>query len=66
MREVAFEDCDLSGADLTSARFEHVEMLGCMLEGLRGANSLRGVRMPWTDIVENAGLFAGACGVDVL
>ncbi|HEX6461426.1 MAG TPA: pentapeptide repeat-containing protein [Thermoleophilaceae bacterium] len=63
---VAFEDCDLRGADLTGAHFETVELRGCELDGLRGANSLRGIRMPWSDIVENAGLFAGACGVDVL
>jgi uncharacterized protein YjbI with pentapeptide repeats len=66
LKSVAFEDCDLRGADLTSARFEDVELKNCKLDGIRGANRLHGVRMPWSDIVENAGLFAGACGVDVL
>ncbi len=66
LKAVAFDDCDLRGADLTSAKFESVEIRGCRLDGIRGANTLHGVRMPWEDIVENAGLFAGACGVDVL
>ena len=66
LRAVAFEDCDLRGADFTGARFQDVEVRGCKLDGLRGAGTLRGIRMPWADIVENAGLFAGACGVEAL
>ena len=36
------------------------------MDGLRGAESLRGAAMPWADIVAAAGLFAGALGVRVL
>jgi uncharacterized protein YjbI with pentapeptide repeats len=66
LRHVVFEDCDLEGADLSNTRFEAVEMRGCRLAGVRGAGNLRGVGMPWSDIVENAELFASACGVAVL
>jgi hypothetical protein len=38
---------------------------GCDLEGLRGAERLRGVAMPWPDIVAAAGTFAAAVGVTV-
>jgi uncharacterized protein YjbI with pentapeptide repeats len=66
LRSVVFLHCDLRGADLTGARFDGVEMRGCRLDGVRGAGGLRGVRMPWTDVLEHAGLFAAACGVQVL
>jgi uncharacterized protein YjbI with pentapeptide repeats len=66
MKVVVFEDCDLTGADLTGCRFDGVELRGCRLEGLRGADALRGVSMPWSDVLDAAALFAGACGVKVL
>lgn len=66
LRAVVFEECDLRGADLSGARFEAVELCGCRLDGVRSAHALRGVRMPWADVLENAALFAGACGVEVM
>jgi uncharacterized protein YjbI with pentapeptide repeats len=66
LRSVVFEDCDLRGADLSDARFDGVDLVGCKLDGIRGAEALRGVRMPWPDVLEHAGLFAAACGVQVL
>ncbi len=66
LRSVAFEDCDLREADLSRARFDDVELRGCQLEGIRGAEKMDGIGMPWTDVVANAGLFAAACGVKVL
>jgi uncharacterized protein YjbI with pentapeptide repeats len=66
LRGALFEDCDLRGADLSGARFEDVELRGCRLEGVRGAGALRGVRMPWADVLENAAVFAGACGIEIL
>jgi uncharacterized protein YjbI with pentapeptide repeats len=66
LRAVVFEDCDLREVDFAGTRFESVELLGCRLAGARGVESLRGVRMRWADILENAGVFAAACGVQVL
>jgi uncharacterized protein YjbI with pentapeptide repeats len=66
LKSVAFEDCDLREADLSGARFDDVELRGCRLDGLRGAANLRGVRMPWSDVLDAAGVFAAACGVKVL
>src|SRR3954466_1152683 len=66
LEAVRFERCDLSGADLRGARLERCEMRGCTLDGLRGAERLRGVAMPWPDILAAAGVFAGELGVRVL
>jgi uncharacterized protein YjbI with pentapeptide repeats len=63
---VAFRGCDLSGADIGNARFAGCEMSGCTLEGLRGVDRLRGVAMPWADIVAAAGTFAAELGVRLL
>ena len=56
----------MRGVDLSGARFEDVELRGCKLDGARGLEQLHGVAMPWTDVLANAGLFAAACGVEVL
>ncbi len=41
-------------------------MSGCTLDGLRGVDRLRGVAMPWNDIVGAAGTFAAELGVRLL
>jgi uncharacterized protein YjbI with pentapeptide repeats len=66
MEAVRFERCDLSRADLRGARLERCEMRGCTLDGLRGVDRLRGVAMPWNDILAAADVFAGEIGVRVL
>jgi uncharacterized protein YjbI with pentapeptide repeats len=66
LRAVRFVDCDLSGADLSGARFERCELRGCTLDSIRAAERLRGVAMPWPDILAAAGTFADAIGVRVL
>ena len=65
LRAVCFEDCDLSGADLSRGRFVDVELRGCRLDGIRGAQGLRGVTMSWDDVLGAAAVFAAACGVHV-
>ncbi len=66
MHDVLFERCELREATLSAARLERVELRACDLTGLRGAEALRGARMPWHDVVENAPLFATALGVDIV
>ena len=66
LRAVRFERCDLSDADLTGMRCERVELRGCTLDGVRGAEGLRGAALPWGDILGAAGTFANALGVRVL
>ena len=64
--DVLFERCDLAEATLSGARLERVELRGCDLRGLRGVEALRGARMPWNDVLENAPLFAVALGVEIV
>jgi uncharacterized protein YjbI with pentapeptide repeats len=66
LEDVLFEDCTLREAELSTARLQQVELRRCDLAGLRGAASLRGVRMPWSDAIENAPLFAAALGVELV
>lgn len=65
LRHVRFERCRLAGADVRDARFERCQMRECDLAGLRGAESLRGVSMPWSDVVAAAGLMAAALGIRI-
>ena len=66
LRAVRFVDCDLSEADVTQAHFDRCELRGCTIDGMRGAERLRGIAMPWEDIVASVGTFAAAVGVTIL
>jgi uncharacterized protein YjbI with pentapeptide repeats len=66
MESVAFRRCDLTGADINGARLRDCSMAGCQIEGLTGVDRLRGVAMPWPDILAAAGVFAGEIGVRLL
>jgi uncharacterized protein YjbI with pentapeptide repeats len=67
LESVTFRGCDLTRAELGNARFTgKSEISGCTLDGLRGVDRLRGVAMPWGDIVAAAGTFAAELGVRLL
>jgi len=66
LKDVLFERCALREATLSGATSERLELRGCDLAGLRGAEALSGARMPWEDVLENAALFAAALGVEIL
>jgi uncharacterized protein YjbI with pentapeptide repeats len=66
MRDVRFERCELAGATLTRLRLQRVVLTECRLSGLHDLGDLRGARMPWPDLVENAAALAGALGIEVL
>jgi uncharacterized protein YjbI with pentapeptide repeats len=66
LESVGFSGCDLTGADIAGARLERCQMRGCTIDGLRGVDRLRGVAMPWADIVAAAAVFAGELGVRLL
>ena len=54
------------GATFAGARFDASELRGCTLEGISGADGLRGAALPWPDIVGLAGALAAALGIQVL
>jgi uncharacterized protein YjbI with pentapeptide repeats len=66
LKDVLFERCQLREATFASAALQRVELRGCDLAGLRGVDSLRGARMPWSDVLENAPLFALAVGIEIV
>lgn len=66
MTSVLFERTTLVGAGFEAATFDRCELRGCELEGLRGVERLWGVRMPWPDVVQIAGLLAAATGIEIV
>jgi uncharacterized protein YjbI with pentapeptide repeats len=61
-----FSDCDLSKVTLTGATFAESEMRGCDLSSAQSPERLRGVRMPWSDVMGAAGELAKGIGIEVL
>jgi uncharacterized protein YjbI with pentapeptide repeats len=66
LKDVLFERCELREATFSSCTLQRVEFRGCDLAGARGAEALRGARMPWSDIVDNAALFAAVVGIELV
>jgi uncharacterized protein YjbI with pentapeptide repeats len=66
LTDVLFEQCELRKARLSGAKIKRVDLRGCDLAGLEGAEALRGARMPWNDVLQNAPLFATALGVEIV
>lgn len=63
MRNVQFVDCELAGTDFRGARLTDCRLRGTPLDGVVGVESLRGLAMPWPDIVASAGALAAALGI---
>ena len=66
LKHVLFERCDLREATSLGSRLQQVELRACELTGIRGAEALRGARMPLTDVLQNAILFASLAGVEIV
>jgi uncharacterized protein YjbI with pentapeptide repeats len=66
LTDVLFENCELRQATFSGVRLKRVELRGCDLTGLRGIEALRGARLPWNDVLENAPLFAAALGLEII
>jgi uncharacterized protein YjbI with pentapeptide repeats len=66
LTDVLFENCELRKARFSAAKVKRVELRGCQLEGLEGIDALRGARMPWNDVLQNAPLFATALGLEIV
>jgi uncharacterized protein YjbI with pentapeptide repeats len=65
LTSVCFEDCDLSGADFRGARLADCMIRGSSLDALIGVDSLRGLTMPWPDLVGSVEALAAALGIAV-
>jgi uncharacterized protein YjbI with pentapeptide repeats len=60
-----FSNCSLARASIAGATFTNAEMRGCDLAGLGNPERLRGVRMPWSDIVQSADVLAAGLGIEI-
>jgi uncharacterized protein YjbI with pentapeptide repeats len=60
-----FIDCDLSGSELSQARFAGSAFRGCRLDAVSGIQALRGALIARSDLFELADVFAAALGVQV-
>jgi uncharacterized protein YjbI with pentapeptide repeats len=66
LRSVRFHGCDLTRADFRGVRLERCELRRSDLTGAQGIDSLRGAALEWADIVDMAGVWATALGLEVL
>ena len=65
LESVAFVDCRLEGADFRDAKLAGCAIRGASLDGVLGVESLRGLRMPWPDVLSSAGALAAALGITI-
>jgi uncharacterized protein YjbI with pentapeptide repeats len=66
LTSVVFEDTELTSASLAGATFDRSEMRGCDLSGVADPQRLRGVRMPWLDVIRSARELAEAAGINII
>jgi uncharacterized protein YjbI with pentapeptide repeats len=64
--DVVFEDCDLRNANWSGVTFKRAEIRGCELAGGVSLERLRGVRMPWDDVIRSAAEIAIAAGIEIV
>ncbi len=64
LTSAAFIDCNLAEVTLAGATFTQSEMRGCDLSGAGNPERLRGIRMPWVDIIRNVAELAAAAGIE--
>jgi uncharacterized protein YjbI with pentapeptide repeats len=65
LRDVRFESCDLTRSSLGQSTHTRVELHQCRLAEVRSLSDLRGVAMPYPDLVDQAVNLAGALGIRV-
>lgn len=65
LTSVCFDGCELAGADFRGARLKGCAIRGTSLEEVLGVESLRGLTMPWSDLVGSVGALAAALGIGV-
>jgi uncharacterized protein YjbI with pentapeptide repeats len=63
LESVAFIDCKLAGADFRAAKLKGCAIRGTPLDGILGIGSLKGVLMPWADVLASAPALAAALGI---
>lgn len=62
---VKFIDCELERADFRGVTLKNSTMRGTALDGVLGVESLRGLTMPWPDVLSSAAALAAAVGIKI-
>jgi uncharacterized protein YjbI with pentapeptide repeats len=62
---VEFVDCRLADTDFRGATVNACAIRGSSLDGVLGIESLRGIRMPWNDIVASVAALAAGLGIQI-
>lgn len=65
LSRVRFVDCDLSGGRFGGMRAHRVTFTGCRLEGISGADALRGAELAWADAVSALPSLASQLGITI-
>lgn len=65
LENVEFIGCQLEGADFRGVRLKHCRLRGSPLDGIVGIESLRGLTMPWPDVIASAAALAHAIGIKI-
>jgi len=65
LTSVSFDGCELTGADFRGARLKRCTIRGSSLDGVLGVESLRGLTMPWSDLLGSVAALAAALGIGV-
>ncbi len=65
MERVIFIDCKLAGTDFRGVKQRGCTIRGTSLDGILGIDSLRGITMPWPDVVDSAAALAAAVGINI-
>jgi uncharacterized protein YjbI with pentapeptide repeats len=66
LTSVLFTECNLTKITLAGATFARSELRGCDLAAVANPERLRGVRMPWPDVVQAADVLAAGVGVEII
>lgn len=66
LRSVIFLDCAMVKAVWGEATLTRCEMRGTDISAAGNPERLRGVRMPWPDVVNSAGVLAAAAGIEIV
>ena len=65
LTSVSFTGCELTGTDFRGARVKDCTISGSSLDAVVGVESLRGLTMPWSDLVGSVAALAAALGIGV-
>ncbi len=66
LRSVSFLGCAMVKAVWGEATLTRCEMRGTDISAAGNPERLRGVRMPWPDVVNSAGVLAAAAGIEII